>query len=283
MIDTPHGYVHVRSAGDGGIPLLMLHYSPGSGLAFQHVLPMLGADRLVIAPDRLGFGMSDPAPEDVDIPMWAEATLAVIDHFGVEQFDLVGTHTGTVEALEVATAYSDRVRRVVLVSIPLFNDEQNAYLRTKGSEALRPAPAEDGSHLAPKWRAMVDLSEGRYFQGYPLMAWVNPDAPGAGRGKWSAELRQQFFLWSQLGSTHLAYAANFEYPLLESLRKIRQPLLVLNTQDDLWLFTAQARPLLPPQAIYQEVPDLDMLAFELGPEEMSTRIRAFLDGVEAAG
>lgn len=203
------------------------------------------------------------------------------DRLGVGQFDVLGTHTGTVEATELATAFAGRVRRVVLNSIPLFSDEQNAYMRTKGAEAKKSAPAADGSHLLPRWNAMVGLAEGHYFQNDPLLAWANPEAPGAGRHPWSPEKRQEFFLWSELGSTHLAYKANFKYPFREALQAIRQPLLVINTQDDIWQFTAAARPLLPPQAVYLELPDVDMLGFELHPQEMVGHISSFLDAEDA--
>jgi pimeloyl-ACP methyl ester carboxylesterase len=277
-VDTRHGYVHVRSYGEGGVPLVLLHYSPGSGLAFESVLPLLGADRLVLAPDRLGFGMSDAAREGVDMPTYAEATMDVVDHFGIGQFDLVGTHTGTVESLQIVTVHGERVRKLVLVAIPLFDEEVNALLRTKGADALEGRPKEDGSHLLANWKQMVDLSEGRYFQDKPQMAWVNPDAPGAERFKWSPEVRHQFFVWRELGSVDLAYRAIFKFPIAETLPGIRQPLLVLNDATDLWRVTAAARPLLPPQAVYEELPDADMLAFELRPDEMADRIRNFLDG-----
>ena len=35
FVDVPHGQVHVRSAGDGGVPLVMLHASPFSAKVLE--------------------------------------------------------------------------------------------------------------------------------------------------------------------------------------------------------------------------------------------------------
>ncbi len=35
FVDLPHGQVHLRTAGEGGVPLVMLHASPFSALVYQ--------------------------------------------------------------------------------------------------------------------------------------------------------------------------------------------------------------------------------------------------------
>jgi pimeloyl-ACP methyl ester carboxylesterase len=274
MVKTSCGYVHVRTAGEGGRPLVLLHYSPGSSVAFGGVMPQLATDRLVVAPDRLGFGCSDPAPDGIDMETFARVTVDALDTLGVGEYDLVGTHTGSVEALEHATAHANRVKTLVLVSVPYFEEDEKEGMVAL-APSLKPAPDSDGAHLRTRWQTMVDLSEGRYFAGTPA-AWVNPDAPGCGRRPWSAEARQQFFVASLAADLPAAVQAVFSYPVKDALAAVRQPLLVLNTQDDLWRVTKKAKPVFPPHTRYQELPDLDMLAFEFAAEEMSGIIRRFL-------
>ena len=60
LIETRHGYMHVRTWGSGGTPLMLLHMAPLAGAMFDRVAPLLATDRLVIAPDRIGYGFSDP-------------------------------------------------------------------------------------------------------------------------------------------------------------------------------------------------------------------------------
>ena len=43
LLATRHGFVHVREAGAGGVPLLLLHMSPLSSHMWDAMLPLLAA------------------------------------------------------------------------------------------------------------------------------------------------------------------------------------------------------------------------------------------------
>lgn len=64
IVDTPHGQVHVRATDGEGRPLLLLHQSPRSGLMFEPLMERV--DRPAIAPDRIGYGYSDPGTRRTD-------------------------------------------------------------------------------------------------------------------------------------------------------------------------------------------------------------------------
>ena len=66
-----------------------------------------------------------------------------------EPVDLVGYHTGALIAAEYALRYPNDVRRLVLMSMPLFSAERRATLNT--STLL----TEDGSHLLGEWRSTM--------------------------------------------------------------------------------------------------------------------------------
>jgi class 3 adenylate cyclase/pimeloyl-ACP methyl ester carboxylesterase len=72
------------------------------------------SEHQVITWDRRGFGLSErDAPCTDPAPYLADAQ-AVVDGFGLESFDVVGTLMGTIEATVVAAWNSSRVSRLVL-------------------------------------------------------------------------------------------------------------------------------------------------------------------------
>src|SRR5579871_4771976 len=99
LIPTAYGHIHVRLAGDSGnnVPLVLLHMTPMSSAMYDPLLPLFGRDRRVVAPDRPGFGYSDVPEHSLTMAEYAQTTLEVLDHLGVEEFDVLGTHTGSVE------------------------------------------------------------------------------------------------------------------------------------------------------------------------------------------
>ena len=65
-----------------------------------------------IGVDTPGFGESDPTPFVPTAEDWAAAIPAVLDHLGVARADVLGHHTGSMVAPEVALQFPDRVRRL---------------------------------------------------------------------------------------------------------------------------------------------------------------------------
>ncbi len=73
------GYrVWYRRAGEGGVPLLILHGGPGAGHDYLETLEALSEDREVVFYDQLGCGRSD-RPDDtslwrIEIASWPRWT-----------------------------------------------------------------------------------------------------------------------------------------------------------------------------------------------------------------
>ena len=82
-------------------------------------LPELAESRQVIAVHLQAHGHT----ADVDRPMTFEAMAddiaALISHLGFEQADVMGWSLGGSVALQTAIRHPERVRKLVLVSIPL--------------------------------------------------------------------------------------------------------------------------------------------------------------------
>ncbi len=278
VVPTRHGQLHVRLAGPGApgggaaagpLPLVLLHFTPYSSVQFEPFMRLLGTDRQVVAVDRLGFGFSDQHPQPgLSMAEIARATLEAVDALGIDRFDLIGIHTGAIEALELATALPERVRRVGLVAIPVWTPEEKEAWREKHSRIARRV-AEDGSHLLKQWNGVKAVSEGRY----PNSALSDPPAA------WPVEHVDAFVQQLLLGRHAIAPTlhAVFDYPVDERLPQVAQPLLVVRTFDDIWEQTGRAVPLLPPQARHVELAHLDILAFVFGAEELAGLFRPFLD------
>jgi pimeloyl-ACP methyl ester carboxylesterase len=260
LLTTRHGQAHVRLSGGGERarqPLVLLHMTPLSSAMYDPLLPRFGADRLTIAPDRLGFGFSDIPDRPLTMSEYAESTLEVLDALGVDRFDVLGTHTGSVEAVELASSHPHRVRNVVLVSIPAYTPrelEERAY-RLAGV----PPPAEDGSHLEWHWRRRFLYRQPPYD--LPLFQWRLLHELLAGPNVW----------WP--------YKAVFDYPMAARLALLEQRVLVLAPHDDLREQTARVSSNggLPPRAQFVDLPHLGLDIAYYATDEVFTLVRNFLE------
>jgi len=61
-IDTGRLSLFFEDAGRGGVPVLLLHELGGSSESWRPVIPLLAADRHVIAVDLRGAGRSEKPP-----------------------------------------------------------------------------------------------------------------------------------------------------------------------------------------------------------------------------
>src|SRR3954452_24887741 len=97
MVEVHHRYATVgghrlfyREAGDPARPaLVLLHGFPTSSFMFRHLIPLLAGDYHVIAPDHLGFGLSD-APGAGEFKYTFDAltdlTAALLARLGIERY-----------------------------------------------------------------------------------------------------------------------------------------------------------------------------------------------------
>jgi pimeloyl-ACP methyl ester carboxylesterase len=96
---------------------------------FKLFLPEIGRDRRAVAIDTPGYGESDPPPEPQPIEALAAAMADALEALGLGsggagQVDVLGVHTGSLIAGELAVQRPDLVRRVILSGVPLFLGEE---------------------------------------------------------------------------------------------------------------------------------------------------------------
>jgi pimeloyl-ACP methyl ester carboxylesterase len=150
-VDAPWGEIHYARCGQGQ-PVLLLHQSPRSWNEFRDVLPILGAQFDVVAPDTVGFGSSAFRPGVVEtIDVYADGVVHLIEQLALPTAALVGHHTGALVALETAARIPERVGALVLSSAPFKTpEERQAALAGPGIDEV--AEQADGMHLAELWR-----------------------------------------------------------------------------------------------------------------------------------
>ena len=123
VIETTYGHVHVRVRDGSGTPLLLSSPGLSSGRIYERLADQLD-DRALVIPDRIGFGLSDRPAERIPFEAYSATTIEVLDTLGVEEFDVFGIHTGSVEAIDLAVSHPDRVRRLAVVEVPAFSVEE---------------------------------------------------------------------------------------------------------------------------------------------------------------
>ena len=112
--------LHAQEHGSGK-PVLLLHGWPDSSYLWRNQVPFLAANGFrVIAPDLRGFGRSD-RPEGV--PAYSRQNsvadvVGILDALGIDAADIVAHDWGAGVAWLTATAHPNRVRRLVVLSVP---------------------------------------------------------------------------------------------------------------------------------------------------------------------
>ncbi len=153
--DILEGQVHYVTEGTGE-PVLLLHETPRSWMAYSDVIPLLAKSYRVIAMDTLGFGDSDPPLGVFEIGDFAESVAHFLDSLGITKIDIMGERTGACIALEVAVRWPERVRRLILTGLPFWNstEERLARLERERMGTLG-AQAVDGSHCSEIWQLLL--------------------------------------------------------------------------------------------------------------------------------
>jgi pimeloyl-ACP methyl ester carboxylesterase len=252
----PYGALHYRIASPAApraLPIFMFHMSPNSGRVFEPILAELSKDRIAVAPDTPGFGESEAPQAPIEIEEFAATMARFIDAFGFAQVDVMGYHTGSITCVALALARPDLVRRIVQISCPVFTDEELAEFRREYAAA--PIDVE-GRHLRDKW---VNLQ--RYF---------GPEVP-------RAVLERHFVDGLRGGpAAHWGHRAAFNYDLRVHLPKVRQPILIINPNDDLAIQSPRG-PALIQNGRRHDLPQHAHGFIDVITDEFATILRDFLD------
>lgn len=107
-----------------GVPVMLLHGSPGSAQDFDGLAPLIDSNHRVIAPDMLGYGGTRGHIDDRSIKAYARIMLAMMDRLHIEKVHVVGWSNGGGVALHMADLAPDRIVSItMLASIGLQEHE----------------------------------------------------------------------------------------------------------------------------------------------------------------
>ncbi len=117
------GPLAVRTLGETGPPVLLLHGMVASGVFWGAAYDDLAAEHRLIVPDLLGFGGSDRPATGYGPDDHVRAVLDCLDALGVDEPVTIGAHSlGCLVALRLAVGHPHRVRGIVGFGPPVYPD-----------------------------------------------------------------------------------------------------------------------------------------------------------------
>lgn len=189
FLATRFGAVHHWTAG-AGPNVLLLHQSAQSADEFLETAKLLADEWRVISLDLPGHGASDTPDHELNVDEYCEAVLALLDELGVVDTHVVGHHGGCMLAVNIATANSGRVNRLVLSGggypdpdvadlllnnpmtrdIPL-DEEGDFLLKTWGVYRQMSAPATSPDTTFPAFVTGLKARLRPYDMHYEVLRW----------------------------------------------------------------------------------------------------------------
>ena len=115
-LDLPAGRMHYVDEGQGPA-LVFVHGTPDWSFVWRHLIKALSPRYRCIAPDNLGFGLSDKPPDATYTPAEQAANLRqLIEHLGLRDITLVLHDFGGPFGLSYAIEKPANVKSVVLMN-----------------------------------------------------------------------------------------------------------------------------------------------------------------------
>lgn len=263
--DGQFGQIHYRiadpKADTGKPPLVCLHQSPKCGLEFETFMQAARRDRIVIAPDYPGYGMSDAAPSEdaTTIPMYAEEMWRVVDALGFDTVDLFGNHTGAKVAAKMAMQRGSDVHAIAMISAAILTDEEREMFK----DMFSPIPLDnEHSRFKTSWDRVVKRR---------------------GPGQTLEMLDRSIFMNMMGGEAYeWGHGAAFAWgePFDEALTSLPHRITVLNPVDDLTECTRRADSMMRNGEII-ECPQWGYGFMDAFPEDAADLVLAKLDASNA--
>jgi pimeloyl-ACP methyl ester carboxylesterase len=166
-----------REAGPAGAPaVVLLHGFPASSFMFRHLIPQLADRYHVIAPDHLGFGLSDaPAAGEFGYTFDALAglTAGLLEQLGVGRYAVYVQDYGAPVGWRLALANPDAVSAVI-------TQNGNGYETGFTEEFWKPVRAywhaqNPRTEAALRQALTLEAIRWQYLHGVPDESLVSPD------------------------------------------------------------------------------------------------------------
>ncbi len=143
-------YYEVRGT---GTPLLLLHGGAGDGRQFEHQVGVFERSHRLIVPDCCCQGRTTCRDDSLTYHAMAEDMIALLDHLGVRQVDVMGWSDGGNIGLDLAMHHPERIRRLVTFGANLdpggLNEPDQRWAATATPDSLGPGTRAAWMALAP--------------------------------------------------------------------------------------------------------------------------------------
>jgi pimeloyl-ACP methyl ester carboxylesterase len=220
-----------REAGPTGAPaVVLLHGFPASSFMFRDLIPRLAGRYHVIAPDHLGFGLSDTPPADefgYTFDALAGLTAGLLDQLGITRYALYVQDYGAPVGWRLALADPDAISAIITLN-------GNGYEAGFTEDFWKPVRelwhVRNAGTEAPLRQALtLDMIRWQYLHGVPDESLVSPDT-------WQHDFAQVSRPGNDLVQLALFadYASNVPlYPRLHAyLRDSQVPVLAVWGRND---------------------------------------------------
>ena len=141
FFESAEGTLHYVDEGSGH-PIIFLHGNPEWSFSFRIPIKRLSGEYRCVAPDHLGFGLSEK-PNGADLTPYAHARRleTLLDHLALERYTLVMNDWGGPIGMSMAESFPKRIAGLVVLNSWLWPLKKSLlfqfYSRTMGS-ALGP-------------------------------------------------------------------------------------------------------------------------------------------------
>jgi pimeloyl-ACP methyl ester carboxylesterase len=220
-----------REAGPAGAPtIVLLHGFPTSSFMFRNLIPALAGRYRVIAPDHLGFGLSDaPSVEQFDYSFDAltDLTVGLLTELSVMHCAIYVQDYGAPIGWRIATRHPDAITAIITQNGNGYDEGfVESFWKTVWDYQREQTPETDD---AIRQAFTLDVTRWQYVTGVPDETLIDPEA-------WYHD----FNLLSRPGNDEIQlalfrdYATNPpQYPQLhEYLRTSRVPVLAVWGRGD---------------------------------------------------
>jgi len=103
-------YYEVRGKGP---VLVLLHGGAGNGMQFVRQIPFFERQYRLVIPDMCAQGRSTDRPDPLSYHAMAEDVIALMNHLGIQRFDVMGWSDGGDSGLDMAIHQRDRLKHLV--------------------------------------------------------------------------------------------------------------------------------------------------------------------------
>jgi pimeloyl-ACP methyl ester carboxylesterase len=185
MATVHHRYTTVRGrqlfyreAGAADAPaVVLLHGFPASSFMFRDLIPLLADRYHVIAPDHLGFGLSDAPPADkftYTFDALADLTADLLAYLGITRYAMYVQDYGAPVGWRLALAQPDAITAVI-------TQNGNGYEAGFVDDFWKPVreywqDRSSQTEAAVRGALTLDAIRWQYLHGVPDESLVSPDA-----------------------------------------------------------------------------------------------------------